>query len=329
MRRREFIAALGGAAAWPVAGRAQQSGRIRRIGVLMAESENDPESQARVSAFQQRLATLGWSVGRTVQIDYRWADGDVERTRASSAELLARSPDVVLAIASLSVKAFLRASTTVPIVFIGVSEPVAQGFVASLAHPGGNVTGFTNLEWTFGAKWLELLREIAPGIRRAAIMFNPETAPYVTSFLGPAEAVAQKLAVEPFPAKVKQLVDLETVMVTLAGEPGGGLILPPDTFTTTYRKPIIEMAARYRLPAVYAFRFCSADGGLVSYGIDIPDVFRLSAGYIDRILKGEKPAELPVQQPTKYELVINLKTAKTLGLEVPQTLLARADEVIE
>jgi putative ABC transport system substrate-binding protein len=333
MRRRDFIAGLGGAAswsAWPRAASAQQStNRMRRIGVLMAESEGDPQSQRRVVAFQDGLSKLGWLVGRTVQIDYRWAAGDIERTKHASVELLGLAPDVIVATASTSAAAVQQVSRTVPIVFIGISEPIAQGFVTSLARPGGNMTGFTNLEWTFGTKWLEVLREIAPNIGRAAIMFNPQTAPYAASFLRSAETLAARLKMEVFAATVGQPADFEATMMLLAREPRGGLIVPPDIFTATHRKLIVDLAARYRLPAIYAFRFFTADGGLASYGVDIFDIFRLAAGYVDRILKGEKPADLPVQQPTKFETVVNLKTAKTLGLDIPATLLARADEVIE
>jgi len=322
MKRREFITLLGGAAAvgWPLAARAQQ--QTRRIGVLMAESESDPESDARVTAFNQSLAKLGWTIGRNLQIDYRWAAGDVERTRVATAELLRLAPNVILAIASPSVRSVQQAAPTIPIVFIGVSEPIAQGFVQSLSHPGGNVTGFTNLEWGFGAKWVQLLKEIAPHLSRVAIVFNPDTAPYVASFVPSVETAAQELAVEPVMAAVRQPADIDATMHMLAREQGGGLILPPDIFTTTHRKLVVELAARYGLPTIYPFRFFPVDGGLMSYGIDIPNLFRLAAGYIDRILKGERPADLPVQQPTKYEFAINLKTAKALGLEVPPTLLA-------
>src|SRR5262249_51585742 len=268
------------------------------------------------------LAKLGWTIGRNLQIDYRWAAGDVERTRVATAELLRLAPNVILAIASPSVRSVQQAAPTIPIVFIGVSEPIAQGFVQSLSHPGGNVTGFTNLEWGFGAKWGQLLKEIAPHLSRVAIVFNSDTAPYVASFVQSVETAAQELAVEPVMAAVRQPADIDATMHMLAREQGGGLILPPDIFTTTHRKLVVELAARYGLPTIYPFRFFPVDGGLMSYGIDIPNLFRLAAGYIDRILKGERPADLPVQQPTKNEFAIHLKTAKALGLEVPPTLLA-------
>jgi putative ABC transport system substrate-binding protein len=329
--RRELMALLGGAAAatWPLGARAQQAERMRRIGVLMPESEGDPESQARVAMFHSRLQELGWTVDRNLRIDYRWAIGDLEKTRVDAAELLRLAPDVILAVASPALAMVQKATRTIPVVFVAVSEPVAQGFVKSLAHPGGNITGFTNLEPTFGGKWLELLKEIAPRVTRVAIMFNPNTAPYAALFSRSVKAAAQKFGVEPAEAAVQQLADVESVMSMLAREPGGGLIVPPDPFTAAQGKLIGELAARFQLPAVYPFRFMLAEGGLASYGVNIPDLFRHAASYVDRIFRGEKPADLPVQQPTKYELVINLKTAKALGLEIPATVLARADEVIE
>jgi putative tryptophan/tyrosine transport system substrate-binding protein len=330
IRRREFITMLGGAAmAWPLAARAQQTERMRRIGVLMPESEGDPESQARVAMFHARLQELGWTVGRNLRIDYRWAIGDLERTRVDAAELLRLAPDVILAVASPALATVQKATRTIPVVFVAVSEPVAQGFIQSLAHPGGNITGFTNLEPTFGGKWLELLKEIAPRVTRVAIMFNPNTAPYAALFSRSVKAAAQKFGVEPADAAVQQLADVESVMSMLAREPGGGLIVPPDPFMAAQGKLIGELAARFQLPAVYPFRFMLAEGGLASYGVNIPDLFRHAASYVDRIFRGEKPSGLPVVQPTKFELVINLKTARALGLEIPPSLLARADEVIE
>jgi putative ABC transport system substrate-binding protein len=328
--RREFITKLGGAAmAWPLAARAQQTERMRRVGVLMPESEGDPESQARVAMFHGRLQELGWTVGRNLRIDYRWAIGDLERTRVDAAELLRLAPDVILAVASPALATVQKATRTIPVVFVAVSEPVAQGFIQSLAHPGGNITGFTNLEPTFGGKWLELLKEIAPRVTRVAIMFNPNTAPYAALFSRSVKAAAQKFGVEPADAAVQQLADVESVMSMLAREPGGGLIVPPDPFMAAQGKLIGELAARFQLPAVYPFRFMLAEGGLASYGVNIPDLFRHAASYVDRIFRGEKPSDLPVVQPTKFELVINLKTARALGLEIPPSLLARADEVIE
>jgi putative tryptophan/tyrosine transport system substrate-binding protein len=329
IKRRQFITMLGGAAAaCPFAARAQQPDRMRRIGVLMALAENDPEGKPRATVFERALQELGWTGGRNIRIDYRWAPGDVE-TRAAAAELLRLAPDMILANATQATAALQRATRTVPVVFVAVSEPVAQGFVQSLAHPGGNITGFTNVEPTLGAKWVELLKEIAPSITRVAFLYNPNTAPYATLFSHSAEAAAQKMAMELTATPVHEPAEIESALAMLGREPGGGLIIAPDPFTSARRKLIFDLAARYRVPAISAFRYLSKEGGLVSYGVDVRDQFRQAAAYVDRILRGGKPADLPVQQPTKFELVINLKTAKALGLDVPSTLLARADEVIE
>jgi putative tryptophan/tyrosine transport system substrate-binding protein len=279
--------------------------------------------------FERALQELGWTGGRNIRIDYRWAPGYVEQTRAAAAELLRLAPDMILAHATQATAALQQATRTVPVVFVAVSEPVAQGFVKSLAHPGGNITGFTNLEPTLGAKWLELLKEIAPRVTRVAVLYNPNTAPYATLFSRSAEVVAQKMAVELTAAPVHEPAEIESALAMLGREPGGGLIIAPDPFTSARRKLIFDLAARYRVPAISAFRYLSNEGGLVSYGVDVRDQFRQAAAYVDQILRGGKPADLPVQQPTKFELVINLKTAKALGLAVPSTLLARADEVIE
>jgi putative ABC transport system substrate-binding protein len=330
LRRREFITLLGGTAVtWPLAARAQQTDRVRRIGVLMGLAESDPEAKVRAAVFEHALQELGWTRGRSTRMDYRWAPGDVEQTRAAAAELLRLAPDVILAHATPATAALQRATRTLPVVFVAVSEPIAQGFVQSLARPGGNITGFTNLEPTLGAKWLELLKEIAPRVTRVAFMYNPNTAPYAILFSRSVEAVAQKIAVELVAAPVHEPAEIEAVLTMLGREPGGGLILPPDPFTVAHRKLIFDLAARYRVPAINAFLYFADEGGLVSYGVDVRDQFRQAAAYVDRILRGEKPADLPVQQPTKFELVINLTTAKTLGLNVPPTLLALADEVIE
>jgi putative ABC transport system substrate-binding protein len=331
MRRREFISLLGsGAATWPLAAQAQQPDRMRRIGVLMAFAENDPEGKVRAAVFERALQELGWTSGRNIRIDYRWVPpGDVEQTRAAAAELLKLAPDVTLAHATQATAELQRATPTVPVVFVVVSEPVAQGFVQSLAHPGGNITGFTNVEPTLGAKWLELLKEIAPRVTRVAVLYNPGTAPYATLYFHSTEVVAQKMAVELIVAPVHEPAEIEAALTMLGREPGGGLILPPDPFTVAHRKLIFDLAARYRVPAISAFRYLSNEGCLVSYGVDVRDQFRQGAAYVDRILRGKKPADLPVQQPTKFELVINLKTARALGLDVSPMLLARADEVIE
>ncbi|SDR58119.1 putative ABC transport system substrate-binding protein [Rhizobiales bacterium GAS113] len=330
MRRREFIMLVGSAAvAWPLAARAQQPERMRRIGVLIVVSENDPESRTRVTAFQQGLEKLGWTVGRNVQIDYRFDISDDERARAATADLLRLAPDLMVANSGAALRAVQEATRTVPIVFVAVSEPVAQGFVASLARPGGNTSGFANLEPSVGAKWLELLREIAPRVTRVAFMFNPEASPVAPLFIPSADAAAPKFGMEMVMAPVHEPAEIEAVMTRLGGEPGAGLIIPPDTFMAFHYKLIIELAARSRMPAIYAFRFYAAAGGLVSYGPDIDDQFRRAAGYVDRILRGEKAGDLPVQQPTKFEFVINLRTAKALGLTITPSILARADEVIE
>jgi putative ABC transport system substrate-binding protein len=330
MRRRELITLLGNAAvAWPLAARAQQPDRVRRIGVLMPDAENDPESQAGIMAFQQELRKEGWVERRNVRIDYRWSGGEVDAARAAAAELLSLAPDVIVTDGRQGLGELRHAALTVPIVFMEINEPVFYGFVENLAHPGGNMTGFTGLAPTVGAKWLELLNEIAPRVTRIVVIFNPRTAPGAALFSRSAEAAAQKFAVEVIRAPVFEPADIDAVMTMLAREPGGGLILPMDIFTDFHRKPIIETAARHRLPAINGTRKFTVAGGLVSYGIDLPGQFQQAAGYVNRILRGETPADLPVLQPTKFELVINLKTAKTLGLTVPLSLLGRADEVIE
>jgi ABC-type uncharacterized transport system substrate-binding protein len=333
MRRREFIALIGAAAAswvsWPFAARAQQAERMRRIGVLMVLSENDPQSRSRVAAFQQALDKLGWTVGRNLAIDYRWGVSNPERARTAAAELLDLAPDLILANATLALRGAQQATRTVPIVFTGVSEPVSQGFVASLARPGGNTTGFTNLEPSVAGKWVELLKEMAPRVTRVALVFNPPSTPIPAQFVRAAEAAAAKLGLETAAAQVGGLVEIEATLSRLAGEPGIGLIFPPDTFTGFHHKLIVELTARHRLPAIYSFGYFAAAGGLVSYGPDVTDHFRRSAVYVDRIFRGEAPGDLPVQQPTKFEFVINLKTAKALGLTVPDKLLVGADEVIE
>jgi putative tryptophan/tyrosine transport system substrate-binding protein len=333
MNRRAFIRALGGAAApsllWPLPARAQQGDRVRRIGALMVRNANDEEGRAAATAFEQGLEKLGRTVGRNLQIDYRWGIDEVERARLAAAELLALRPEVIVANGTLATAALQKVTRTTPIVFTAVTEPIEQGFVQSLAHPGGNITGLTNLESSVASKWLEVLKEIAPQVARVAIIFNADTAPYLQAFARSGQAAAEKLALKLSVTQVHEAVEIEPVMAMLSQEPGGGLVIPPDAFMSARHRMIIELAARYRLPAIYQFRYFAADGGLVSYGIDLPDLYRRSASYIDRILRGEKPADLPVQQPTKFELVINLKTAKALGLTVSDKLIAIADEVIE
>jgi putative ABC transport system substrate-binding protein len=328
MRRRQFIAGLVSAAAWPMAARAQQADRVRRIDVLMDLDENDPEGKLRYSAFTQALAGLGWTDGRNVRMDVRWGRGDTNRIRALAQELVGLQPDIILAGSTLATVALQRETRTIPIVFASVSDPVASGLVARLDRPNGNITGFANLEASLGGKWLELLLEIAPGLKRAAIMFNPDTitAPLYVPAL---ETAARSLMVVPIIAPVHSDAEIEAAIIALGREPGGGLILMPDVFTTTQRASIILAAARNKLPAVYYLSSFARDGGLFYYGVDRVDIFRRAATYVDRILRGEKPGDLPVQFPTKFEMVVNLKTAKALGLTVPQSILLRADEVIE
>ena len=331
MRRREFIAGLGTAAAatWPLAARAQQGDRMRRVGVLIQYAESDAEGQVRLAAFREGLQKLGWTVGENLKIDYRWAVSTEERARSAAAELLGLSLDVIFDNTTLPLRAVQQATRTIPIVFTTIMEPIGQGFVASLAHPGGNTTGFSYLEVSVGGKWLNLLKEIAPRITRVACMFNPQRGPYSVGISLFAQEAAQRLGVQYVAAPVFELTEIEPVMTTFAREPNGGLIVSPDAFTITHREQIIALAARYRLPAIYAERNFATGGGLVSYGADYVDHFRQAASYVDRILRGASPAELPVQQPTKYELVINLATAKALGLDIPPKLIALADEVIE
>jgi putative tryptophan/tyrosine transport system substrate-binding protein len=326
--RRDFIALLAGAAlAHPLAARAQPRERMRRIGVLMPLTADDPESQARNAAFLQGLGELGWTVGRNVRIDYRWGAGDPERYRSHAAELVALAPDVVLAQGSSTVIALQRATRAVPIVFANVTDPVGGSLVASLARPGGNATGFTSTEFGFAGKWLELLKEIAPRVTRVAVMRDAIASQI--GLLGGIQAVAPSLKVELRPVDMRDADEIERAVVAFAGQPNGGLIVTQGAQALLHRELIVALAARHRLPAVYAYRTHVAGGDLVSYGIDNVEQFRRAAGYVDRILKGVTPADLPVQAPTKFELAINLATAKALGLEVPPSVLARADEVIE
>jgi ABC-type uncharacterized transport system substrate-binding protein len=329
MSRREFITLLCGAAvAWPLAVRAQQPERVRRIGVLMNVAAADPEGQAQVAAFLQALQQLGWDEGRNVRIDTRWGENDVERDRTYATELLAFAPDVILASGSLSVAALRHVTHTSPIVFAGVSDPVGAGFVDTLARPGGNVTGFMIFEYSVSGKWLELLKEIAPRIMRAAVLRDSANPAGIAQF-GAIQAVAQSLGVALRPVDTRDAGEIERSIASFARAANGGLIVTPSASVSAHHDLIVILAARYKLPAVYSSRPMVIGGGLICYGPDIADQFRQAAGYVDRILKGEKPADLPVQAPTKYELVINLKTAKALGLTVPETLLARANEVIE
>jgi putative tryptophan/tyrosine transport system substrate-binding protein len=327
--RREFLSLLGGSAlAWPLAARAQQPERVRRIGVLVNLTADDPESQARIAAFRQGLQELGWIDGRNVRIDTRWTAADADRFRTYAAELVALAPDVILVATTPGVTAVQQATRTVPIVFVTVIDPVGGGFVSNLARPGGNTTGFALYEYGISAKWLELLKQIAPGVTRVAVVRDP-TSVSGTGQLAAIQAVAPSFGVELSPVDTRDTGEIERAIAAFARSANGGLIVTASPAALTHRKLISAQAAAHRLPAVYPFRYHVTDGGLISYGPESIDPYRRAAIYVDRILKGEKPSDLPVQAPTKYELVINLKTAKALGLEIPATVLARADEVIE
>jgi putative tryptophan/tyrosine transport system substrate-binding protein len=329
MNRREFITLLGGAAAaWPVAARAQQSERMRRIGVLQVAVADDPEMNRRLAAFQGELGRLGWVQGRNLRVETRWAGGDPERIRNAAAELVALAPDVLLVNGSSGMDAMQRATRTVPVVFVVVPDPVGAGYADSLARPGGNATGFGQFEYGIGAKWLELLKELSPNLKRAGIIRDPAITAGPGQF-GAIQSVAPSLGVEVSPLNVRDPSEIERVISTFARTENSGLIVTGSALAAVHRKLIISLAAKYKLPATYAADYYVKEGGLVSYGPDLVDQHRQAAGYVDRILKGEKPADLPVQTPTKYETAINLKTARALGIEVPPTLLARADEVIE
>ena len=331
MIRREFITLLGGAAAgWPLAARGQQPGGVRPIGVQIGQAESDRQGQAFVAAFRDELRKLGWTEGGNIRIDTRWATaGDAEARQRFAKELVALQPDLILSHGTPTTATLLQQTRTIPIVFAAVSDPIGSGFVASFPQPGGNVTGFMNMEPTMAGKWIEMLKEIAPPVARVALLFNPATAPYAENWLNPFKAAAASFGIQGTAALVHDTSELESVLAAQAREPNGGLIVMPDTFTTARRAEITALAARHRLPTVYPFRYFAQSGGLLSYGTDLVHDFRRAATYADRILKGAKPSELPVQGPVKFELVINLKTARALGLEIPPTLLARADEVIE
>jgi putative tryptophan/tyrosine transport system substrate-binding protein len=329
IERRKFLATLGGAAAaWPLAAWAQQRERMRRIGVLLPATADNAEYQAWVGAFLQELAKSGWSIGHNVRIDIRWATDNSDAVRRHAAELAALAPDVVLAPGASTLGPLLQVNRTVPIVFAIVADPVGAGFIDSLARPGGNATGFTSFEYAIGGKWLELLKQIGPDVTRIAILRDPAT-PSGTGQFGVIQAMAPSLKVEVSPVNLRNAAEIESAVTAFARSSNGGLIITASGLATVHRDLIVKLAAQHRLPAIYFDRLFVAAGGLISYGPDNNDQFRRAAGYVDRILKGEKPADLPVQAPTKYELVINLKTARALGLEVPPTLLARADEVIE
>jgi putative tryptophan/tyrosine transport system substrate-binding protein len=329
MRRREFIALIGGATAWPLAAYAQEPERRRRIGALILYAESDPLARRYQTVFEQGLDKLGWIVGKNLLIDYRWSISGPDEAKAAVAELLNLSPDLILANSLSAVRAAQQATHSVPIVFTAVSEPVIQGFVKSLAHPGENITGFTNLEPTVAGKWLELLKEIAPRITRVALIMNPASGPVTQLFYRAIETAAPGAGMETILIPVHDLADIQAAMSRIGGESDIGFIVPPDTFLGFYYKEIAELATRFRLPAIFAFRYYTAAGGLLSYGPDMADQFQRAAVYVDRILRGEQPGNLPVQQPVKFEYVINVKAAKALGLTVPNAMLVAADEVIE
>ena len=330
MRRRQFLGALGSAAAgWPLAARAQQSERMRRIGVLMGYAESDRQGQANVAAFRMGLQKLGWVEGRNVRIDYRWGALDAEAMQRFAKELVTLQPDLILTQNTPATAAVLQQTRTIPIIFANVSDPVGSGFVAGLPRPGGNVTGLIDIDASMAGKWLGLLKEVAPRVARVAFLFNPATAPFAEYYVTPLKAAAVSFAVEAIAAPVRDTSELESVVAGHAREPDGGLIVMPEAFMNVHRAEVTSLAAHYRLPAVYPRRFFAEVGGLLSYGNNLTDDFRRAAIYADRILKGEKPSELPVQAPVKFELAINLKTAKALGLDVPLFLQQRADYVIE
>jgi ABC-type uncharacterized transport system substrate-binding protein len=328
-KRREFMALVCGTAAWPLAALAQQAERMRRVGVLMAYDESDQEAKARVAMFREGLQALGWTDGRNIQINIRWATSDAEKIGRLAQELAASQPDVALSSTTPTTEALLRQTRTIPIVFATVADPVGSGFVTSLSRPGGNSTGFTNIEGSMAGKWLELLKQIAPGVNRVALLFNPATAPYAEIYIGPFRTAATAFGVEAIVTPVSDSAELDTALAALASTPNGGLMVIPGPFMSNRSAQIISLTARHRLPAVFPFRYYAELGGLLSYGSDQQDNYRRAAAYVDRILRGEKAGELPVQAPVKFALTINLKTAKAFGLTVPAALLAQADDVIE
>jgi putative ABC transport system substrate-binding protein len=329
MRRREFISLIGSAAAsWPLATRAQQPERVRRVGVLMGISDSDPEAKPRVEALQDGLRDLGWTEGRNIHLDYRWTAGDVDRTEQFAKEIVELKPEVLVAHSTPVVKALLQLASTTPMVFVLVADPIGSGFVTSLAHPGGNLTGFMNVDAPMAGKWLALIKEIAPKVSRIALVYNPRTSPY-QSYLKTFDEAARTLAVQAIPTPVLDAAEVERSITALGQQPDSGLFVVPDVFVQVHRKLIIRLAEKYRLPAIYPYRFFPESGGLMSYGIDTVIIFRQAASYVDRILKGTPPTDLPVQAPTNFKLVVNLKAAKAIGLSIPESFLVRVDEVIE
>ena len=326
MKRREFIALVGGAAAWPLAAHAQQ---VRRIGVLMGIPESDRDAQFGLAALKEELRKLGWIEGRNIEMEIRWAEANVESRKRFAEELVALQPDLIVTSSTPATAAMLQQSRTIPVIFVEVGDPIGSGFVKSLAQPGGNVTGFTPIVGSLGSKWVEVLRDIAPRVRRVTLVFNPPTAPFIKDYLNPFRAAAASHGVDAIVGSVNDMSELQSLFTTQASEPNSGIIVIPDVFTISHGAEIIGLAARWRVPAIYWSRSFTEIGGLISYGPNVPDEYRRAASYVDRILKGAKLSELPVQAPTKFELVINLKTAKALGLEVPGQLQQLADEVIE
>jgi putative ABC transport system substrate-binding protein len=329
MRRREFIALLGGATAWPLVASAQQSERRRRIGALIQNAESDPLARRYRTIFEQGLDKLGWTVGKNLLIDYRWSNSGPDEAKAAVTELLGLAPDLILANSISALRAAQQATRSVPIVFTAVSEPVVQGFVKSLARPGENITGFTNLEPSVASKWLALLKEVAPAVTRVTLIMTPASGAVTQLFYRAIETAAPNVGIETTVITVHDLAGIQMAMSGIGGQPGTGIIVPPDTFLGFYYKEIAELTSRFKVPAVFAFRYYTAAGGLLSYGPDVPDQFQRAAVYVDRIFRGEQPGDLPVQQPTKFEFVINVRAAKALGLTVPSSMLVAADEVIE
>jgi putative ABC transport system substrate-binding protein len=329
MRRREFITLIGGAPIWPLAAGAQPTNQIRHLAMYLANREDDPQGRVRVAAFQQALADLGWIEGRNLQIEWRWTGGDIVRIREYAAELVRLAPDVIFAQSTPNVAALKQATSSIPVVFAVVNDPVAQGFIASMAHPGGNITGFSFLEYSMVGKSLEMLKQIAPAVGNVAVMFNPDTYPYYGIHLRSFETVAKALSLELTAALVRTPAEIDAAVAKIGRQPGSALLVTPDPYTVVHRGAIIAAAQQYRVPAAYSYRQHVQEGALISYGADTFDIFRRSASYVDRILKGAKPADLPAQAPVKFEMAINLKTARALGLTVPDNLLALADEVIE
>jgi putative ABC transport system substrate-binding protein len=329
MRRREFISLIGSMATWSLAANAQQPERLRKVGVLITTREDDAEGRARAALPRQGFSELGWIENRNISFDFRWIGGDAIRAKANAAELVSQKPDVIVANGTLSLAAVRSETSTIPIVFVVVGDPIGQGFVSSLAHPGGNITGFSAFEFAISGKWLELIKEIAPEVRRVGFIFNPQGGPYAEKFLQSIAPVAPSFGVDLVESPTRDPGEIEPAIVAVSGEPKGGLIISPDAFTAANRSLIISLAARYRLPAVYPYKFDAVDGGLLSYGHDSNEPFQRAPAYVDKILKGANPGDLPIQQPTKYELIINLKTAKALGLTIPPQLLDRANELIE